>query len=381
MLTAYIAARGLFGGGEVSDAVVLVDDGKIRACGPASEVEISANAQLVDFGNALLAPAFLDVHCHGSAGHDVMESSPDGELRMASFLASHGVGKFLPTTVTASADSTLAALDRLADWIERETGAGSARPVGIHLEGPFICAAKRGVQPAEHIQLPSVELFDRYWQAARGHIRLMTVAPEMSGALELIAYASAKGVRVSLGHSDATAAQGRAGMVAGAVSATHCYNAMRGMDHREPGLLGMVLDAKGLYAELICDGHHCSDEAVRLFAAAKLADRRILITDAISATGMGDGRFKLGELEVEVAGTQATLDGKLAGSVLTLDRGVERFVAATGLAVAEAAAAGATNPAAMLGLEAGLQVGGPADFVLLGRTGGLLATVVGGARV
>ena len=347
----------------------------------APAIPIPTGARLVDLGDALLAPAFVDVHCHGSAGHDVMQSSAEGQQAMTAFLARHGVGRFLPTTVTAEADKTLAALDRLAHWIERPPAIpSSALPVGIHLEGPFICPAKRGVQPAEHIHPPSVDLFDRFYQAARGHILLMTVAPEMPGALDLIRHAAARGVRVSLGHSDATAAQARAGIAAGAASATHCFNAMRGMDHREPGLLGLVLDAQHLYAEIICDGHHCSDEAIRLYAAAKPRDRRILITDSISATGMGDGEFRLGELAVQVTGNKALLDGKLAGSVLTMDRAVARFASVTGLPVLEAAVGAAANPAGLLGLSASLAPGEPADFVALDSDGSLLRTVLAGTE-
>jgi N-acetylglucosamine-6-phosphate deacetylase len=382
MLTAYTANRALLADGVLSDAaVVLVEDGRILQVAAADALEVPSGARTVALGDTLLAPALVDVHCHGSAGHDVMEASKDGERAMAAFLASHGVGRFLATTVTASVDSTLQALERIAHWIERDDHREGARPVGIHLEGPFISHGKRGVQPDEHIQSPSVEMFDRFHQASRGHILLMTIAPEIPGAVELIRHAASQGVKISLGHSEATAAQGRAGIAAGAVSATHCFNAMRGFDHREAGLAGLVLDECALYAELICDGHHVSDEAIRLFTAAKPADRRILITDAISATGQGDGKFRLGDLQVTVEGARAMLDGKLAGSVLTLDRGVGKFLAATGCGLAEAAVAAGANPARMLGLSAKLEPGADADFVALDASGRLVATVLAGCRI
>jgi N-acetylglucosamine-6-phosphate deacetylase len=231
------------------------------------------------------------------------------------------------------------------------------------------------------MQMPDIALFDRFFAAARGYIRLMTLAPELPGALELIRHASSRGVRVSLGHSDATLEQSRAAIAAGATSATHTFNAMRGFEHRQPGLLGTVLDSRELYAELICDGHHVAPEATRLFAACKRRDRRILVTDAISATGQGDGEFALGQLQVSVAGDCAMLDGKLAGSVLTLDRGVQRFVAETGAPVTDAALAAGANPAAMLGLESGMEEGARADFVVLSEGGELRATFVGGKLV
>lgn len=387
MLTSLHAASALTAEGEIFDAVVLIEDGRIVRAGAAGEFELPDNTQRHSFPEATLVPAYLDVHIHGSAGHDVMEASADGERAMAAFLARHGVGGFLATTVTASVDRTLAALDRIADWIELgsagapETG---ARPLGVHLEGPFISHARRGVHPPKQIQPPDVALFDRFYDAARGHVRLMTLAPEVPGALELLRHAVSRGVRISLGHSDALAAQARAGVSAGAASATHAFNAMRGFDHREPGLLGVVLDDQNLFAEIICDGHHVAPEAIRLYARSKLQGRRILITDAISATGKGDGQFLLGDLEVTVAGGRAMYDGKLAGSVLTMDRGVEHFLAATGLPVSQAAEAAGRNPAAMLGLDSdfgSLEAGARADVNVLAPNGRLLATFVGGRRL
>ena len=223
----------------------------------------------------------------------------------ARFLAARGVGAFLPTAVTAPVDDTLRAVDGLATLIEQPGSVEGAVPLGIHLEGPFISHAKRGVHPPELLQPPSIALFDRFWQASRGHIRLMTVAPELPGALELIKHATALGVRISLGHSDATAAQTREGIAAGGVSATHTYNAMRGIDHREPGMLGVVLDDEELYAEIIADGIHVDPVTVRIYWRSKGPARAILITDGMSATGMPNGRYRLGMFDVDVAGGRA----------------------------------------------------------------------------
>jgi N-acetylglucosamine-6-phosphate deacetylase len=210
----------------------------------------------------------------------------------------------------------------------------------------------------------------------------MTLAPEIPGALDLLRHAISRGVRISIGHSDALAVQARASIAAGATSSTHAFNAMRGFEHREPGLLGVVLDDQNLFAEIICDGHHVAPEAIRLYARSKPHDRRILITDAISAAGEGDGKFRLGELEVTVADGRAMHDGKLAGSVLTMDRGVEHFLAATGLPVSHAAHAAGRNPAAMLGLDSrDLAAGARADINIVAPNGRLLATFLGGQRV
>jgi N-acetylglucosamine-6-phosphate deacetylase len=323
-------------------------------------LEIGTDPKALANEQDTLTAAFLDVHTHGAVGHDVMHITPPQLGEMQRFLAHHGVANYLPTTVTASIDNTLHALDALADAIEAPTGIGEARPIGIHLEGPFLSHAKRGVHPPQELLAPSIELFDRFQQAARGHILLMTIAPELVGdantAIELIRHAAAQNVKLSLGHTNATAAEARAGIAAGATSATHLFNAMRALDHREPGIVGTLLDSPDTFAELICDGIHVAPELIRLWLKVKGADRGILVTDGMSATGMPDGQYMLGDFDVTVAGGRALLSedlaaGKetLAGSLLTLDLAVaniQRFAhadltVATGLA--------SHNPATMLG--------------------------------
>ena len=323
---------------------------------------------------AVLVPSFFDVHVHGGAGFDVMSAEAAGLSAMQRALARRGTGCYLPTTVTASVDATLSALERLAAAVEAKTPENEARPLGIHLEGPFLSHAKRGVHPPELLQQPSVALFERMQQAARGHIRLLTLAPEQPGALELIRHATEAGVRVSLGHSNATFAQTEAALAVGATSATHTFNAMRPLEQREPGILGGVLDSAATYAELICDGIHVAPALVRLWLRLK-GERAILVTDGISATEMPDGDYALGPLAVRVAEGRATLvgaPGTLAGSVLTMDRAVANLQAFTGCALEVAARAASSQPAAMLGLSetvASLRVGQPASFNQYGESG------------
>jgi N-acetylglucosamine-6-phosphate deacetylase len=334
--------------------------------------------------DAILTPAFFDIHVHGAAGFDVMDAGAKELAQVQRFLASKGTGHYLPTTVTAPVDATLAALERLADAIERRTPEDEAVPVGVHLEGPFLSHAKRGVHPAELLQRPSVELFERFQEAARGHIRLLTIAPEAPGALELIEYASGRGVKVSLGHTNATAAEALAGIAAGATSATHTFNAMRAMDHREPGVAGVVLDSPGLYAELICDGVHVAPAMVRIWRWLK-GERGILITDGISATGMGDGEFALGGLAVSVSGGKCTLKGSpgtLAGSVLTLDRAVANFMEFTGCSLEEAVRCAGAHPAEMLGVDVGVvRVGEAASLNEYSGDGRLVGTWLRGVKI
>jgi N-acetylglucosamine-6-phosphate deacetylase len=351
---------------------------------------IIASIELEDgpCAESTIAPAFFDVHVHGAAGRDVMDGSAESLGAVSSFLATRGVGHFFATTVTASLDATLRALDGIAMAIDStaETANG-ASIAGIHLEGPFLSHGKRGVHPVDSLLEPSIELFERMWQAARGHIRLMTVAPELPGALELIRHASGRGVRISLGHSDATAEEARAGIAAGAVSATHTFNAMRRLDHREPGLAGIVLDSEELYAELICDGIHVAPEFIRLWARMKGADRAILVTDGISATGMPDGEYDLGGLNVAVSKGRCLLASDLkrgvetlAGSVLTMDAAVENVRRFGGVSIAESIRMATTTPARMAGLShlAELTVGSPATLNVFQADGTLARTWIGG---
>jgi N-acetylglucosamine-6-phosphate deacetylase len=350
----------------------------------AQAVVIEGKEKILHFPGATLGPAFFDVHIHGAKGHDVMEATVEALDTMGSFLASRGTGSYLATTVTAPLDATLRSLSGLAKLLARPAVAGQARPLGIHLEGPFLSHSKRGVQPAEHLLAPDIAAFDRFFEAAEGHIRLMTLAPELPGAVELAVHATARGVRVSLGHSNATAAETRAAIAAGAVSATHTFNAMRPLDHRESGILGTVLTCDTLFAEMICDGIHTAREMAKLWWRAKGPERAILVTDAMSAAGMPDGEYQLGGFAVQVANGRAMVGDVLAGSVLTLDRALANFVEFTGAPLEQALRLATVNPAAMTGLsdQAGsVAVGQPTSLVAVDRAGKLVGSVVNGQQV
>jgi N-acetylglucosamine-6-phosphate deacetylase len=381
MHTVVTAERLWDGTGLHQHPLLLIEDGKIDSIATRDAFQMPAGAQVLDFPGATLGPAFFDVHIHGAAGHDVMEATPQALEAMGTFLASRGTSTYLATTVTASLDATLRALDGLANEIAKLPQPGRARPLGIHLEGPFLSHEKRGVQPAEHLLAPSIATFDRLIEAAHGHVRLMTLAPELPGAAELAEHATSRGVRVSVGHSNATAAETRAGIAAGAVSATHTFNAMRPLDHREPGILGTVLTTDTLFSELICDGIHTEPEIVRLWWRAKGPERAILVTDAMAAAGMPDGEYQLGGFPVQVKDGRATARGVLAGSVLTLDRALANFGRFTGATIEQGLRLLSTNPAAMVGLEhrAGtLAPGKSANLVAIDATGKLVGSLVGG---
>ncbi len=370
-MTSKITARRLLRGNEIVEyPCITVDDGRItsilsRETGNAGD----------SYPEATLVPAYVNIHVHGAVGHDVMEGTPQALQAVGAALAGHGVGAYYPTTVTSSTEETLRALDMIAGVIEREPSANAAVPLGIHLEGPFLSPAKRGAHTAALLVQPSIALFDRFWQAARGHIRILTIAPELSSALELIEHASRLGVVCSLGHSDATLIQAEAGARAGARSATHTFNAMRSLDHRDPGIAAYVLDDDALFAEIICDGIHVDPAMVRLFFKAKGLEKSVLITDGMSATGMPDGKYKLGDLDVEVAHGRCTTAGSpgvLAGSVLTMDQAVRNFSVFTGAHIAVGAQLAARNPARLMGLDRDwgrLEEGREANLVALSPDG------------
>jgi N-acetylglucosamine-6-phosphate deacetylase len=366
----------------IENPVVVIEDGVIASIDSRAKKEVPAGQRL-DFAGCMLAPAYFDVHLHGSAGHDVMEGTPEAFDAVGRFLAGHGVGVYLPTTVTMPIDATLKSLEGMAKFVG--SADHGARPLGIHIEGPFLSPHKKGAHPARLLLTPSVELFDRMWQASAGKIRLMTIAPELPNAIDVIARATSLGVRVSLGHSNADAAAAKAGVRAGAVTATHTYNAMRNFDHKASGLVGEVLTNEDLFAELICDGFHVDPAAVKIYWDCKGADRAILITDAMIAAGMPDGNYKLGELDVVVKDGKCVIDeNTLAGSTLTLDRGVKNFAEFTGAGIDEVSRLASRNPAKMTGFEkeaGSLAVGRVADITVLSAKNEVVETFLRGKQV
>ena len=363
----------------VQRPVVLIEDGLIAAISSEAETALPPGRH-VALPECTLAPAFFDVHIHGCGGHDSMEATESALSTMGRFMARRGVGAYCATTVTAPLDTLLHSLSGLAKLMPKPLE--GARPVGIHLEGPFLSPHKRGAHAESQLLPPSMALFDRMWQAAEGTIRVMTIAPELPGAEETIAHAAKLGVRISLGHSNADSEAARRGVRAGGVTATHTFNAMRALDHRDPGILGEVLTNDKLFAEIICDGMHVDPVAVRLFWKAKGSDRAMLMTDAMAGTGMGDGRYMLGELEVRVVDGRCVIgENTLAGSTLTMDRAVQNFMAFTGAELTETVRLATRNPARMAGLDdriGSLAPGRSADIAVLSEKNEVVETFLRG---
>ncbi len=371
----------------VEHPLVLVAEGKIVEVSVRTTRAVPSGVTALDFGDGTIAPGYIDLHIHGSAGYDAMADSAEALPAIERLLSRHGVTGYYPTTLTAAMDPTLSALERLADAIEhRDKPNGGAttgaRPLGIHLEGPFISHARKGVHPTENLLPPKLQTFERFWQAARGHIRMMTIAPELDGAVEVIAEAARRGVCVSLGHSDADFDVAERGVAAGARHATHTFNAMRPLDHRRPGILGAVLTDSRLSADIIADGVHLDPAIVKLFANAKGPELTVLITDATASTGMPEGRYHLGALEIEVMDGKCLANGILAGSILTMDAAVRNLARFAGWSLPQAVAAATRNPArvARLANKGVLAAGADADFIVLNSAGDVLRTFLDGVE-
>jgi N-acetylglucosamine-6-phosphate deacetylase len=325
----------------ITPGTIVVEDELI------SHVEL--NTRGVSAHSPLLAPGFVDVHVHGWGGHDAMGDAAalDG---MARALLRHGVTSFLPTAVTAP-------IPRLADFAAQvrawapDSPADGAQPLGFNLEGPFLSRERKGAHDPAFLRIPA-DVTRRELSPLTDELRVITVAPELPGAVELITWLEARGVAVSVGHSAATIAEARAAYDAGAMSTTHLFNAMTGVDHRAPGVALAALLDEDIFVELIADGVHVDRALWPLITRLKSSERLLLVSDAISLAGTGDGHGRIGTLEVDVRGDRVTLSGTetLAGSVLSLDVAV-RNLADSGVTLPRAVAAASRNPLALLGID------------------------------
>ena len=365
----------------ILDGVVLVEGPKILEVGSRRAVRFSRDEfQVVGHSQQLLAPGFIDVHTHGAMGRDVMEGTGEALEVISRFLAAHGTTSFLATTVTASPIATLQAVEALGSQVDRPLP--GARMLGLHLEGPFINPEKRGAHTAKYIRRPSTLIFDQLLACSSHQIKLITVAPEVEGSLELIRFARAKGVVVSLGHSNATLEETMAAIALGAGNATHTFNAMRPFSHRDPGILGAVLTAPEIWAELIADGVHVSPAAINLCIQCKSARRILLISDAVSATGMPEGQYRLSDIEITLSGGICrTREGQLAGSTLTQDQALRNMVRWSHLPLEAVLGMLTRNPAQSLGIaesKGTLAEGRDADMVLLDRNLRVHTTIIQG---
>ncbi len=360
-------------GGQVVDGAgdLVVSDGFV-----ADSAAADAEVRLVD--GLLVAPGFIDLQCNGGFGID-LASEPERLWELGTRLPRFGVTAWLPTIVTTPDGVVDRALEALAGG--SPPGWRGAVPLGLHLEGPFLSSAKRGAHPEALLRPPALDAIDHWTRA--GGVTVVTIAPELPGALDVIAALVDRGVIVSLGHTPATSAEAEAAVDAGARWVTHLFNAMAPLHPREPGLAGVALTDERLHVGVIPDGIHVHPDVVTVVQRA-LGDRLTIVTDAVAALGMPPGRQGLGRTEVHVDDTGVRLvDGTLAGSNLAMDQGIRNLTAFAGCTAPEAIRAATANPARLLGdpRRGHLRPGARADVVLLTDDLHVAATYVGGDPV
>ena len=350
-------------------------DETIRAIGETSTAE-----EIVLPEDAIVLPGFIDQHIHGAGGSDGMDATIADYETIAKTVAAEGTTSFVITTMTQSVENITKAMQAVKEYREGEHD--GARVVGIHLEGPFIAPAFKGAQPLDYVAKPDVDVFKAYNEASGNAIKIVTLAPEVEGAAELIAYLMENGIVSSIGHTGAKCADIEKAIESGASNITHTYNAQTALHHREIGTVGSAMLYDELNCELIADTIHVSVPAMRLLIKNKPADKVSLITDAMRAKGIPDGVSELGGQVVYVKNGEARLeDGTLAGSVLRMNRAVQNTVEKVGVPFTKAVDFATINPARMLGIDketGSIAVGKRADFTVINANYDVLYTVSGG---
>jgi len=368
------------GHGLYEEGWVLAREGLIARVGRGALPSVPG-ARRIDLGGAILAPGLIDLHTHGALGHDTMDATPQALREMARFYAQHGVTAFLATTTSESRTSIIAALRNVAKVMR--AGTGGAALLGAHVEGPYLNANRAGAQNPSYIRCPDPDEY-RYILGT-GVVKVLTMAPELSHGEELIRYAVAQGVAISVGHTCASYAQICRAACLGATQATHLFNGMEPLHHRRPGAVGAALALDSLRCQLIADNVHVHPAVLDLALRAKGVGGIILITDAMRAAGMSDGEYDLGGLAVTVRqGVARLAGGALSGSTLTLERAVGNMMAAASLTLPEALAMATRTPARALGLErrkGAIAVGQDADLIIVDRDMRVSLTMVGGEIV
>lgn len=343
-----IQSSKVFISGSFIKAQVHIESGQIRTV-----QAYNADKPDIDYGDSMIVPGFIDVHTHGGYGYAVDGGTKDGLVKWLAKLPSEGVTAVLPATVTNVNEATIAAVSGVADVMRSPENIRGAQVLGIHLEGPFLDKDYRGAHDKNLIKTPSIALFEQFQEAASSNIKYITIAPEHDEGFEFIQYASQSGVKVAIGHSSACTETARLALANGASSFTHSFNAMRGLHHREPGVVGALMTSDG-FAEVIADGHHLHPDVINILFKAKNYSKMILVTDSLICKGFETGIYELGGVKLEVDAFGAAKIHKtdtLAGSTLKMNDGIKFLVEQAMIPLNHAIMAATLYPAQMLGIE------------------------------
>ncbi|HYK72069.1 MAG TPA: N-acetylglucosamine-6-phosphate deacetylase [Pseudoneobacillus sp.] len=360
--------------GVIPNGYVLFDEKKIIEVGDVPAPIEKEDVEVFQFRDGYsLVPGFIDLHIHGAGGADTMDATNEALTTMAEILPKEGTTSFLATTMTTATEDIEKALENVANYMDSSNQQGRAEVLGIHLEGPFLSPKRVGAQNPKRIIEPSIELFKNWQEIANQNIKLVTLAPECNGGIELTTFLKQTGIVASIGHSNATYAEVKTAIDAGVTHATHLYNQMRELHHREPGVVGAVLMHDEVRCEIIVDGVHSRPEMVHFAYKNKGSNGLVLITDAMRAKCLGEGTYDLGGQEVIVTSEKATLkDGTLAGSILKLKDACQNMMKFTGCSLKEIVEMASGNPAKQLGIfdrKGSIKVGKEADLVVLDENG------------
>jgi len=355
-----------------------IEDGKIKEMYPYGTKEVDK-----DYGELRIVPGFIDIHCHGAYTFDTNDANPEGLRKWSEHIVDEGVTAFLATTITQSEEVLTNAVRNVADVMEE--GYKGAEILGIHFEGPYLDMKYKGAQPEQYIVKPTVEQFKKYQEAARGHIKYITMATEQDDDFALTRYCSENGVVVSIGHSAATYEQAVDGFAHGAKSMTHVYNGMTPFNHRANGLVGAAYRIRTMYGEIICDGNHSTYAALNNYFMSKGPDYSIMVSDALMAKGTPIGSkhiFGGNEIVIYPDGSaHLTSTGGLAGSTLNINKGLRILVEKAMVPFNYAINSCTINPARCLGVDdrkGSLEVGKDADIVVLNNDYSVVQTYCNG---
>lgn len=346
---------------------LIICEGKIADIAKDGTINESQFDRIIDLKGKYLSPGFIDIHNHGSYGHDTMEATYQAIESMAEFHIKNGVTGFLPTTMTNPSEEIVKAIKNTADYMNNQSISNKAKVLGLYIEGPYFSQERKGAQPSEYIKPINLMELEMFINQADGSVKVAAIAPELANADEAISFLKNQGITISAGHTNATYEEALLGIERGITQATHLYNGMRSFSHREPGVLGAVLTDERVACEMICDGIHVHPAAMKMAVKLKGKDRIILISDAMMAAGLSDGKYQLGGQDVFVKDGAARLaSGALAGSTLTLNRAVYNMVHLVGVPLNEAVQMASLNPAKAIKADkykGSIEIGKDADII------------------